>query len=301
MIKGVLDSGVDFILRIQGFSPGLDAPFRVLTFLGNEGFYLFLLPLIYWCLDKRTGIRLSVLFLLSAYVNDVAKTLFGQPRPFEYDSRVRPLARAEGGGLPSGHTQHAVVVWGYLSLRFGRLWAWCVAALLMVLIPLSRLYLGVHFPTDLLGGYILGALLLILYVRLEPRVEALFKARGLIWQLAAALCVPGLLILLAPAGAKSALAAGATLTGIAVGMVLEERWVRFQSGGHWKKMALRFLIGTAVSLAIWAGLKAGFRSLDPEPLFRFVRYGLLGLWVAAGAPWLFCRLGLAEELRQKMQ
>lgn len=279
---------------LQVLSPLLDWPFRVLTFLGNEGFYLVLLPFVYWCVDKRTGARLTFLFLLSAYVNSAAKELIHQPRPFEYDSRVKALVRAEGGGLPSGHTQHAVVVWSYLAMRLSRLWAWGIAVLLMIGIPLSRLYLGVHFPTDLLGGYILGILLLILYQQLEPRIEAVLAAKGMPWQLAVAILLPALLILLLPSGEKSGLTALATLMGIGVGMALEQQWVGFKSGGPGWKRVLRLLIGLAVSVGIWVGLKAAFEALEPEPLFRFIRYGLLGLWTALGAPWIFCRLGLVE-------
>ncbi len=283
----MLDRGVDFILWLQGLSPALDWPFRAVTFLGNEGFYLFLLPLLYWCLDKRTGTRLLFLFLFSAYLNDVAKILIDQPRPFAHDTRVRALVVADGGGLPSGHTQHAVVVWGFLAMKLGRAWAWCMASLLMVLIPLSRLYLGVHFPTDLLGGYLLGALLLFLYDRLGRRLGALLGAGNLARQLAFAFCLPGLLVLLAPGGAKSGLAAGAAMTGAAVGMVLERRWIRFQVSASWLKRLGCFMIGMAVSLVLWAGLKAVLQAPELESLFRFVRYGLLGLWVGLGAPWTF--------------
>ena len=54
-----------------------------------------------------------VVFLLSGLVNQVAKHLAAQPRPFQYDSRVKEIVGAEGFGLPSGHTQSAVVVWGF--------------------------------------------------------------------------------------------------------------------------------------------------------------------------------------------
>ncbi|HIE39110.1 MAG TPA: phosphatase PAP2 family protein, partial [Anaerolineae bacterium] len=171
-MEGILDWGVEVILWCQRFSPALDLPFRLFTFMGEETFFLLLLPILYWCLDRRTGARLTVLFLFSAYINAVAKVVAGQPRPLDYaPNRVRPLWDTGGYGLPSGHTQSAVVVWGYLASQLRRAWLWVVAGLLMVFIPLSRVYLGVHFPTDLLCGYILGAVLLLLYLWLEPGAE----------------------------------------------------------------------------------------------------------------------------------
>ena len=178
-MKPVLGWGIEVVLWFQQFSPALDLPFKSLTFLGNLEFFLICMPLIYWCLDRRLGARLLILFLISAYINSVAKVIADQPRPFQYDSRVKALVPASGGGLPSGHTQSAVVVWGYLALQVRRPMLWILAGFLMIAIPVSRLYLGVHFPTDLLGGYILGILLLVLYLQFVLKVEAWLIQKGL--------------------------------------------------------------------------------------------------------------------------
>ena len=123
----ILDWGIEVVLWFQQFSPALDLPFKSLTFLGNLEFFLILLPVIYWCLDRRLGVRLLILFLISAYINSAAKVIADQPRPFEYDSRVKALVPAGGGGLPSGHTQRAVVVWGYLASQVRRRILWILA------------------------------------------------------------------------------------------------------------------------------------------------------------------------------
>ena len=292
MESSILDWGINVILWFQQFSPTLDLPFKVLTFMGEEEFFLLLLPLVYWCLDRRSGARLAILFLFSAYLNASAKVLAGQPRPFAYDVRVRQLAETVGGGLPSGHTQNAVAVWGYLAATFQRTWLWVVAGLLMVLIPLSRIYLGVHFPTDLLGGYLIGAALLLLYLWLEPATEAWLRKKSLAWQLGVALAVPLLLMLLLLT--EDGVTTGAVLMGMGAGFVLERRWIGFESGGVWWKQVLRLLLGVAVLFGLWMGLRLAFASAEPALLFRFVRYGLVGLWSGLGAPWAFVRLRLAE-------
>ncbi|HEY75371.1 MAG TPA: phosphatase PAP2 family protein [Thermoflexia bacterium] len=292
-MQNVLDWGVEVIIWFQQFSPTLDLPFKFFTFLGEEEFFLLLLPLVYWCLDRRVGARLTVLFLFSAYLNAVAKVVAGQPRPFEYTDRVRPLTEAGGGGLPSGHTQSATVVWGYLASQFRRTWLWILAALLMILVPLSRVYLGVHFPTDLLGGYLIGAALLFLYLWAEPKGERWLEEKGLAWQLGLALGVPLLLVFLFPT--TDGVTTGATMAGMGAGFVLERRWVSFDSGGAGWKRVLRYLLGVLVLFGLWMGLRIGFASLEPALLFRFVRYGLVGLWGGLGAPWVFVRLRLADR------
>ena len=186
-LEGILDWGVRVILWFQQASPALDLPFKALTLMGNEMFYLVFFPLVYWCVDRRVGARLIILFLLSSSTNAVAKQLAGQPRPFEYDPTVQRLWPAGGKGFPSGHTQSAVVIWGYLACQFRKTWFRVVCGSLIVLIPLSRVYLGVHFPTDLLGGYLLGAALLALYLRFQPAVEDWLAGRNTGIQLVAAL------------------------------------------------------------------------------------------------------------------
>jgi membrane-associated phospholipid phosphatase len=294
MSKEILDWGVEIIRGLQQFSPGLDLPFKSLTFLGNLEFFLLFMPLLYWCIDRRTGARLLVLFLFSAYINSIAKAVMSQPRPFEYDTRVIPLVHAGGGGLPSGHTQNGVVVWGYLAAQVRNKKTWVLAAFLMVAIPLSRLYLGVHFPTDLLGGYLIGAVLLILYVQIEPKVEHRLAQSNIRWQLSVAIGVPIGLILLIPEGARYALSAAGVMLGSAPGLILERRWLGFCAAGRPGKKILRFAAGLVVLVALWAGLKVAFAGLAPEAVFRVLRYALIGLWCALGAPWLFVKLKLAE-------
>lgn len=293
-MENLLDWGVNVVLWFQKFSPTFDLFFKCLTFLGNEEFFLLFLPIIYWCVDRRAGARLLFLFLFSAYINSAAKVLANQPRPFNYDLRVKKIVPAGGGGFPSGHTQSAVVLWGYLAYHFRKKRIWILAGILIIGTPLSRIYLGVHFPTDIFGGYVIGVLLLFLFIKVEPLVKKWLSQRGLIWQLGMAVCVPTILIGISPEGDPSCLIAGSTLMGFATGMVLERRWVRFSAVGIWWKRVLRYLLGIAVLFGLWIGLRLGFHNLEPISLFRVIRYTLVGLWSGLGSPWIFTRLNLAE-------
>ncbi|NJN99545.1 MAG: phosphatase PAP2 family protein [Anaerolineales bacterium] len=229
-MDNTLDWGLQVVLWFQHYSsPWLDLPFTTFTLMGEELFYLLVLPGLYWCINRHLGARLTLLFLLSAYLNAGAKFIVNQPRPFEYDPRVRQLATAPGGGLPSGHAQNAVVVWGYLATQLRRAWAWWLAGLLVIFISLSRLYLGVHFPTDLLGGHVIGAALLLFFLWLEPAAETWLKAKGLIWQLGLALVFPTLFALLFPT--DEGITVSAVMLGLAVGLVLERHWLGFEVDG----------------------------------------------------------------------
>ena len=99
--------GLDFIRTVQlVHGPVLDTFFSAITCLGEEMFFLVLLPLIFWCVDFAIGARLAIVFLLSPYVNAVLKDAFAHPRPFELDPSVQlRTVGTEGYGLPSGHSQ----------------------------------------------------------------------------------------------------------------------------------------------------------------------------------------------------
>lgn len=291
-MNNILDWGIQVVLWLQQFSPALDLPFKLITFLGGELFFLLLLPGLYWSLNRRMGARVTMLFLLSTYFNFAVKTVLDQPRPFQYDPRVHQLDEAPGGGLPSGHAQNAVAVWGYLAAQFQRAWLWWLAGLLVVLISLSRLYLGMHFPTDLMGGYVLGLPILLLYLWLEPGLEAWLKAQHLIWQFGLALLVPLLLAFLLPT--EEGVTISGVMLGLCLGLILERRWLGFETGGSSRQRILRFLLGAAVMVGLWLGLRLALAAFEPAFVFRFIRYVLMGLWGAFGAPWVFVRVGLAK-------
>ncbi len=293
-----LDWGIQVILWLQQFSPALDIPFKAISFTGEEEFYLLILPLIYWCLNRALGARLTVLVMFSSYVSGLAKLLFNQARPFHYDARVQKLTAVLGNGFPSLHTQNSVTGWGYLAVQARQRWLIIVAALLIVLVPLSRLYLGVHFPTDLLGGYFIGAILLVLYVWLEPRAETWLAQKGVRWQLGLAIAVPLVLLLALPSADEISVTSLAMLMGALIGFALERRWVGFESGGAWQTQIGRYVLGVVVVVILRFGLKAAFAGLEPEIAFRVIRYAVMGLWFAAGAPWLFVRLRLAPASKR---
>jgi hypothetical protein len=197
-------------------------------------------------------------------------------------------------GLPSGHSQSAVVVWGIIASYVRKWWAWAVAIALMVLIGFSRIYLGVHFPTDVFGGWALGVVLLALYILLVPRVEAWLRSVGLAVRLALVAVIPPVIALIH--SSDDALAAMGVFFGAGVGIVLTGEWVHFDAAGPLWQRVVRFLLGAAILLALRIGLKAVFPEKE-ETLYevlRFVRYAVVGLWAGLGAPWLFVKLRLAE-------
>src|SRR5690606_10561356 len=164
--RAMLDptSGYGLIHWVQGFSgPFLDAVFVNASRLGNETFYWIFLPLLYWLGDRRKVFPVVLVLFISFFLNDFAKNLFDLPRRSTEQVRVLFAESGTGPGFPSGHAQNAVVLWGALAMEVRRWWMTLLAVVLTVVISVSRIYLGLHFPLDVIGGLVLGAVILMGY------------------------------------------------------------------------------------------------------------------------------------------
>jgi membrane-associated phospholipid phosphatase len=302
-LESLVPWGTDILVKAQSYSSEwLVAIFTVFTFLGYEEFYLLLLPLIYWCVDKPIGIGLGYLSLLSAWFNSVVKYLFGIPRPADPHLDVpRPETSPS---FPSGHAQGAVVNWGYLAVRFRKPAVWVLAIIMFLGIGLSRIVLGVHFPQDVIGGWLIGLVLLVVYAWAEAPIRRWVSGLDTPVQLALAIGVPVVLIFLHPADTEGlypvegSVTAMSALVGFGVGLVMERLYVRFGMEGEWWRRALRLLVGLIVVALVYFGP----RTLLPEEMahglevvVRFVRYALVGWVVAFACPWLFVKLRLAGQ------
>ncbi len=297
-MSDVLQWGLDLIISIQEFrSPLLDDIFRAISFLGEEEFFLLLIPLLFWCVNAGMGIRLAILVMLSGCANVDLKDVFQEPRPFEYDASVG-LVVEEDYGMPSGHAQLSVTIWGMLASWAHKTWAWVIAVVLMALIGFSRVYLGAHFPTQVLAGWGIGVVILALYLGVHTRLEEWLTGLRLGQQIALALVVPCALLMIHPV--KDTVATMAVLLGLGVGLALGQGRVTFSAEGLWWQRAARFPVGAVVMFGIFLGLKAAFPD-EGEALYlplRFVRYGLVGLWIVLGAPWLFGILRLTPKVEE---
>jgi membrane-associated phospholipid phosphatase len=289
----ILTWGLGVVRGAQAFSsPLLTLAMNGLSLLGTEFCYLAVLPLVYWCVDKRRGLRISVLVFLSTAVNLRLKLAFAQPRPYDLDPSVG-MAKESTFGLPSGHAQTMTVFAGSAAPLFRRPWGLVPAIALPLAVGVSRVYLGAHFPTDVLAGWAIGAAIVVLDRLFGDRIERTMTGLHETFALALVAAVAFVMNFL---NMRDTSLSG-VFFGLAGASIYARKAAPFSVSGSFWKRALRYLMGMATVAIVYAAPKlllAGMEAGGP-PLLRFLRYALLGAWVAAGAPWLFLKMGLAES------
>ena len=324
----LIENGIAFIIALQAaVGDWFIAPMRFFSYFGNEEFFMLVLPLIYWSIDSALGLRVGFILLTSNLFNNVGKLIFAGPRPYWVSSHVRALWLTETSfGIPSGHAQIAASVWGMVAAYIKRTWVWVVSITVIFLIGFSRLYLGVHFPHDVIFGWLLGVLTFWIFMRFWDPVSAWVGKKTLGQQILIAF-VASLIFIVVGFGSSTlrsgyqvpetwianALLAGAELpdpvnpnssftsAGTFFGLAAGAAWIMsmggYQASGPVGKRAIRYVIGLIGVLILYMGLGAIFPRGDGFIfyLLRYIRYALLGWWVSGGAPWIFVRFKLAER------
>jgi hypothetical protein len=288
----LLSWGLSVVRAAQSVaSPALTGLMKALSFLGTEYCYFILLPLLYWCVDKRRGLRVAVLVFLSTAVNLRLKLAFAQPRPYDFDPALG-LAKEHTFGLPSNHAQGSAVFWGSSSPIFRSPWGLVLAIALPLLVGLSRIYLGVHFPSDVLAGWALGAGIVVLDRLVGDRLARAIAGLRETFALAVVAAVTVVMNVLYIQDTSLS----GSFFGLAAASIYGNRRAPFSVSGTLGARALRYLFGMATLAIIYVLPKLLLADLEAggPPLVRFLRYALVGAWVGAGAPWLFLKMGLAK-------
>lgn len=273
---------MEIIKLIQSFSnPFFDLIFQMMTMLGEDTFLIIITALIYWCIDKELGYKLGFVTLTSACVNLCIKDIFKVPRPIGKPG-IRSLRVHTAGGysFPSGHTQNAATIWTFFMTQFKHRWVYAIGVMIVLLVGLSRLYLGVHTPFDVVGGMIIGTAWVIIWSYIFE-ISIRRKSKGIII-IMVALATIGM----AAFKESSYYKVVGALTGMLLGYLTEQRFIKFEEKASLPMQVLKVSFGMAVLYALRLALK----SILPEILAAdYIRYLILVLWITTLAPLIFKR------------
>jgi membrane-associated phospholipid phosphatase len=323
--------GLQIVLWFQSLGMWLSPVMKLFTFLGSTEFYLLVAPALLWCIDSVLGMRLGLFLMINASVNAALKVAFHGPRPYWYSSDVKALGGPETSfGAPSGHSQNAVVVWGTLAHQIKSRLAWIIAIVVIFMIGISRVYLALHFPHDVVLGWVFGAIMLWLLLRFEkPAVDWIRKfpvGLQLFWIFLFSIFLILLVVIaqltlggwslpmewianahisfpaeppITPLSYHNFLSSTGAFFGLAAGWIWISRLGGFSIRDRWYKLVLRYILGVLGVLILYLGLGALLPDAETfiSYALRYLQYALIGFWMSGFAPWLFVKLKLATRLR----
>ncbi|MDT8715643.1 phosphatase PAP2 family protein [Clostridium sp. 19966] len=279
---------MEVIKFLQSFHNSiLDYFFEGITMLGEAPTLIFFVVVIYWCFNKKKGFRIAFALIFSNVLNGSIKNLVNEVRPIGKEGIFSLRTEtATGSSFPSGHTQNTTAFWTSLMIIYKNKILYLVGAIFIILVGISRLYLGVHWPHDVIFGAILGIISVALSIIIVNKIE---EKRNLNYCLI--LVIPALLGLFF-FKSEDYLKAAALSLGFYLGSLAESRYINFNPKAEGYKQAMKLLIGIVGVVLI----EIIFKNIHlKHHISTFIIYSLWGFWFIAGAPYTFVKLGLSKK------
>ncbi len=292
---------MSFLYFLEGLrNPVLDAFFSAVTHLGEETFFIILGLVFFWCIDKKQGYYLLSVGFLGTVINQFLKLFFRIPRPWVKDKEftIVESAREEATGysFPSGHTQSSVGVFGSLARWNKNRWLRIICITICILVPFSRMYLGVHTPLDVLVS--VGIALLLIF-GLYPLIKNGFENKRRMRILFSVMVIlsAGLLAYVSlynfpdntdvhnlESGIKNAYKMLGCTVGIFIAYEIDDRFIKFETSAKLFAQIIKFIVGVIPLLIIKEGLRTPLSFIfGGSYIADGVRYLLIVLF--AGCVW----------------
>ena len=292
-------------------TPFFDAFFGAVTYLGHELLYMLAGIIVFWCVSKKWGYYLLSVGAFGTIFSQFAKIACRVPRPWvkypDFTIVENARAAATGYSFPSGHVSGVVGTMGVWARITAKKWLRAVCIAVILLVSFSRLYLGVHYPSDVIFSLVVGALLVFgmypLFAKENGKLRTVFAAVGVLTALALGMVLYTELHAFPadtdPVNHAEAIKNAWSLLGCGLAMLiclwLDHKYIRFDVKAVWWAQLLKTAVGLGILLGIKEGLKPVMGAMFGDALFTSaIRYFFVVLF--AGAVWpltfrWFSRLG----------
>ena len=293
-------------------TPFLDLFFGAVTYLGHELLYMIAGIVVFWCISKKWGYYLLCVGGLGTLISQFAKIACRIPRPWvKYPGFTiveNARAAATGYSFPSGHVSGIVGTAGCWWRITTNRWLRAICIFVILLVSFSRLYLGVHYPSDVIFSLVVGALLVAgmypLFAKADGKPGTVFAAVGVLTALALGLVLYTEMHTFPadtdPVNRAEAIKNAWSLLGSGIAMLvclwLDHKYIHFKTEAVWWAQILKVVIGLALLLGIKEGLKPLLNALFGEDMLftNAIRYFFVVAF--AGCVWpltfrWFARLG----------
>ena len=285
-------------------TPLLDKFFLLITELGGEMAFIAVAVIVFWCFSKKDGYLLLSIGFIGMVVNQFLKLSFRILRPWDLKPGFEavPAAIPDAGGFsfPSGHTQNSVGIYGALATLAKSSMSRAIFLVLCVLVPFSRLYLGVHTPLDVGFSFFFAILVIIITKPIFNRAYKSTKGMMIFLGIMAFFAIMFVIyveVIFSPESLQenqmhnyiSALKNSYLILGAIVGVIIalpiERHLIKFNESGRWYTQIFKVLIGLSLVLGLLEGLKLPLNAFLPEnTVARALRYGIVVIFVIAVYP-----------------
>ncbi len=291
-----------FLEKIR--NPFFDFLFSLITYCGDEIVFMAIAIILFWCVSKKEGYYILTVGFVGTIINQFLKLAFRIPRPWVKDPNFTIVESAKeaatGYSFPSGHTQNSVGTFGSIAYAFKEKWLRILSIAFAILVPFSRMYLGVHTPLDV-SVSILIALVLIFVMRpiinmteKNPKVMYIFLGSMLLLALALVMYVE---LYKFPAdidehnyasGLKNAYTLLGALLGMIIAYPIEKKFISFETKDKWYIQIIKVVLGLGLILGIKAGLKPVLYFIfNQHPVADAFRYMIIVIFAVCVYPLLF--------------
>lgn len=285
--------------------PVLDAVVSVVTYLGDEAFFLLAALLMFWCVDKKRGYLVLAVGFSGTLINQFMKITCRIPRPWILDPNFTIVESAReaatGYSFPSGHSTNAVGTLGSIAATSKKRLVWILCAAGAVLVPLSRMYLGVHTPKDVIVGSLIAIVCVAVFIPLMNYVYekplrmyimfiVMFAIASLYLVYTLALnAVEGIDPANLYSAQKNACSLLGSLLGILVAYPLERRFVNFDTKAPITGQILKLVLGAGIAVGLKSGLKPLFALIFGDALVmpNILRYMIVVIFAVYLWPMTF--------------
>lgn len=289
---------MDFLYFLEGIrNPVLDKIMLVVTSFGEELLFMVIAMLVLWCVNKKTGYYLLFVGFLGTQINQFLKVTFRIERPWVKDPAFTPveaaIEEATGYSFPSGHTQSSVGVFGTIFATAKKVWLKVLCAVFCILVPFSRMYLGVHTPLDVSVSFAVAVLLVILFgivlrkIGDDPKGMRILLMCMVLVSVAQAVYMTVTLYSATEPELISSLKTAYKMLGAVCGMVavyeLDVRYIHFETKAVWWAQILKLVLGLMLTVLVKELCYMVFGLIPWEPLSRAFSYFFMVVF--AGAVW----------------
>lgn len=259
----------------------LTALLKLVSIIANETLYLIVISISYWCVSKRKAFHMIVMLCFSGYIGIMVKEFMKIPRPYTYDGIEALYEKSAAGySFPSTHVQLSTTFWGSFMILCKKRIVWIIGIIFIILVAISRLYLRVHWLSDIIGAVLFSVIVVYLYTKVT--MELSDKKFILLQRIILAVSI----IMYVMTSQVDNLKLLGVLTGSTIGIMLENHFINMNESNDFKMQVVKTVLGLSIMLIMQFILKKVI------PDMYYLRYAVTGITITFLCPFIFHMLRL---------